>query len=109
MHPDTTYLDHDLVKAYIARKGVKYAHTEALEVVDELDAEAIVGTGSTWCGLELTNLKPAGWLRGLERRGLSECAKCATRRDAFTFDESLEDAPESAEEATTPDSAAKTA
>lgn len=82
LHPDTTYADPDLVRGYIARRGVKTFHTA--------DPEDLT-SGVSPCGLTLADLIDAGWARGLRRRGLDLCKKCAGSVD---LDAQLEDESE---------------
>lgn len=118
MHTDSQYPDPDLITGYIARKGVKSFHTEALSLEEEPEvlelgggwfaigdgskhqgeAKAhnaavllsVTGTGRSWCDLELEELTEAGWARGLRRQGLEEHSECTKAREAFL--EALEDA-----------------
>jgi hypothetical protein len=119
MTQDTTYPDADLIVGYLARKGVKTYHTEALvaeadpdltelgggwfelgdgtKVQGEAQAHnaavraSIKGTGVTNCGEHaLADLTDAGWARSLERRGLEEHPGCRKARTEAI--KSLEDA-----------------
>lgn len=112
MHQDTTYPDPDLITAYIARKGVKTFHTEALEFDPEPELgergggwyelpdgstvqgkatahdaavhSSIAGTGKTNCGEhEVTDLTEMGWARQARRRGLEEHAACRKAREEW--------------------------
>lgn len=67
-NPDTSYPHADLVRGYIARRGVKTFH-----VADQDDPTS----GDSVCGLNLAELIDAGWARGLRRQGLDLCRHCA--------------------------------
>lgn len=84
--PDRQYHHADLVRGYIARRGVQTFHVRPPASLGSADDE-------TACGLDLDTLVGAGWARGLLRQGLRLCANCARVVDLDP--QTDEDAPES--------------
>lgn len=83
--PDHHYPDPDLVRAYIARRGVATFHVRAHP-----------GDDVTACGRPTAELVEAGWARGLRRQGLNLCSACGRTVD---LDEEASERPEEPREA----------